>query len=90
MKFEWDSAKSKSNNRKHQIDFETAMGLWQDELRIEINAPHPVENRHIVIGQLNGKLWTAVFTIRGNTVRIISVRRSRKKEEKLYEKEKAG
>ncbi len=90
MIFEWDPAKSKSNKRKHQIDFETSRGLWQDELRIEINAPHPVENRHIVIGQLHGKLWTAVFTIRGNAVRIISVRKSRKKEVELYEKEKAG
>ena len=90
MKFEWNTAKSESNRRKHSIDFQTAKGLWQDELRIEIKAPHPVENRSVVIGQLHGKLWTAVFTMRSDAVRIISVRRSREKEVELYEKAKAG
>ena len=82
--------KERVKQRKHSIDFQTAKGLWQDELRIEIKAPHPVENRSIVIGQLHGKLWTAVFTKRSDAVRIISVRRSRKKEVELYEKAKAG
>jgi uncharacterized DUF497 family protein len=90
MKFEWDPAKSKLNRTKHGIDFQTAKGLWRDELLIEIYAPHPVENRGIVIGRLHGKPWTAVYTMRGNVTRIISVRRSRKKEVELYEKEKAG
>lgn len=90
MKFEWDPAKSESNRKKHGIDFQTAKEVWSDELLVEIYAPHPVENRGIVIGQLHGKLWTAIYTMRGNAVRIISVRRSKKKEMELYEKEKAG
>lgn len=90
MKFEWDTAKSESNRKKHGIDFQTAQGLWRDELRIEIYAPHPVENRRIIIAQFKGKLWTSVYTMRGNTARIISVRRSSAKEVKLYEKENAG
>ncbi len=85
MKFEWDDNKSISNKEKHGIDFETAKGLWQDENRVEITAPHPIENRWIIIGKLKDKLWTAIYTIRRNTVRIISVRRSREKEVKLYE-----
>lgn len=90
MKFEWDPAKSKTNRNKHGIDFETAKGLWLDENRIEIEAPHPLEERSITIAKLHGKLWTAVYTIRGNTLRIISVRRAREKEAKLYGKEKIG
>ncbi len=90
MKFEWDAAKNKTNKIKHGIDFENAKGLWLDENRIGIHAPHPVENRHIIIGKLQGKLWTAVYTMRSNAVRIISVRRARKKETELYEKENAG
>ncbi|KAF0144257.1 MAG: hypothetical protein FD156_1942 [Nitrospirae bacterium] len=90
MKFEWDGAKSKANREKHGIDFETARELWLDEDRIEIEAPHPVEKRNIVIAKLQGRLWTAVYTIRSNTIRIISVRRSREKEEKLYGKAKTG
>lgn len=90
MKFEWDPQKSQFNLVKHGIDFETATNLWLDENRIEIWAPHPVEDRSIVIGKHQNKLWTAIFTMRGNAIRIISVRRARKKEGRLYEKENVG
>jgi len=90
MKFEWDSAKSESNRKKHGIDFHAAKELWRDEHLIEIHAPYPVENRGIIIGQIHGRIWTAIYTMRGGAVRIISVRRSRKKEVELYEKEKNG
>jgi uncharacterized DUF497 family protein len=87
MKFEWDCDKSSSNKVKHGIDFETAKRLWEDENRLEILAPHPVENRKIVIAKINNKIWTAIYTMRRDAVRIISVRRAREKEEKLYEEE---
>jgi uncharacterized DUF497 family protein len=90
MRFEWDVAKNNVNRVKHGIDFETAQDLWLDESRIEIQAPHPIENRRIIIGKLQGKLWTAVYTMRDDAIRIISVRRSREKEAKLYEKENTG
>lgn len=87
MNFEWNNDKSNSNKMKHGIDFETAKNIWLDENRIKIHAPHPVENRGIIIGKHNNKLWTAIYTLRGDAIRIISVRRARKKEAKLYEKE---
>ncbi len=87
MNFEWDNDKSDSNKMKHGIDFETAKNIWLDENRIEIHAPHPVENQGIIIGKHNKKLWTAIYTLRGDAIRIISVRRAGKKEAKLYEKE---
>lgn len=90
MRFEWDDSKNLSNLAKYGINFETARNLWLDENRIEISAPHPVENRGIMIGKHQEKLWTAIFTVRGDVIRIISVRRARKKEMKLYEKEKDG
>jgi hypothetical protein len=91
MAFDWDARKSTANRDKHGIDFETATALWLDENRIEIEAPHPVEERRIIIARLHGKLWTAIYTVRGESaIRLISVRRSRKKEVALYEKERAG
>lgn len=90
MAFEWDPRKSAANKMKHGIDFETAQGLWLDENRIEIEAPHPVEERTILIAQLHGKLWTAVYTVRDESIRLISVRRARGKEIVLYEKDKSG
>ncbi|MCF8108719.1 MAG: BrnT family toxin [Desulfohalobiaceae bacterium] len=76
MNFEWDPQKSMSNEAKHGIDFEAAKALWDDEQRIEIKAPYPIENRHIIISKPNKKLWTAVFTYRENSIRIISVQSS--------------
>ena len=86
MSFEWDSEKSVANKEKHGIDFSSAKLLWLDDNRIEIQASYPLEDRWILIGKQDNKLWTAVFTFRGNAIRIISVRRSRKKEADLYEK----
>jgi hypothetical protein len=90
MKFEWDDDKSRPNLLKHGIDFEEAKNLWLDENRIQIRAPYPVENRGILISKYKEKLWTAIFTMRGDATRIISVRRARRKEAKLYEKETSG
>ena len=85
MNFEWDSKKSESNQEKHGIDFETTQWLWQDEFRIEIQAPHPIEERWIILAEYNCKIWAAVYTVRGDAVRIISARRASKKEVRLYE-----
>ncbi|MEW6584284.1 MAG: BrnT family toxin [Nitrospirota bacterium] len=90
MQFERDAGKSSLNSLKHGMDFETAKELWLDESRVEIHAPYPVENRWITIAELNGKIWAAVYTLRTGKIRIISVRRARRKEEILYEKEKNG
>ncbi len=88
MKFEWDPDKSRTNEDKHGIDFEAAKNLWLDENLIEIYAPHPVENRRIIIAKYHNKIWAAIYTKRDDTIRIISVRRARKREVNLYEKEK--
>ena len=88
MQFEWDNSKSRANKEKHGIDFEASKNLWRDENRIEVQASHPIEDRNIIIGKINDKLYTGIYTVRGNNIRIISVRRARKKEAFLYEKEK--
>jgi uncharacterized protein len=90
MIFEWDPIKSQSNLDKHGLDFDSAKILWDDPDRIQIIAPYPLEHRVILIGAIKSQLWTAVYTLRKGVIRIISVRRSRKKEEELYEKEKLG
>ena len=90
MEFEWDERKNRRNKNKHGIDFETAMKLWNDKNRIEIQTPFPIENRSVLIGKIDKKLWSAIFTLRSNAIRIISVRRARRKEAKLYEQKETG
>ena len=83
--FEFDKAKSELNLDKHGIDFNVAKALWNDPYLIEISANTQNEPCYLVIAKLNGKHWSGVITYRGNNIRIISVRRSRKAEVNLYE-----
>ena len=87
MDFEFDPQKSQSNKLKHGIDFEEAKALWNDPNAIEIELQYPDEKRRARIGkQFEGssELWTAIFTLRVEKIRLISVRRARTKEEQQY------
>jgi uncharacterized DUF497 family protein len=86
MNFEYDKAKSNINKSKHNIDFEEAQKLWEDPYAFEIPSPQSEEEeRFLVLGQIDSKNYTAIITYRDTNIRIISVRRSREKEIKLYE-----
>jgi uncharacterized protein len=85
MRFEYDAEKSDLNKKKHGIDFSAAQALWDDPDFIEISAITTEEPRFLVIGKIYGKHWSGVITYRGESVRIISVRRSRKEEVDIYE-----
>ncbi len=85
MEFEFDRSKSVANKVKHGIDFVEAQKLWSDTKLLAIPARTEDEPRALVIGKIGHRHWTAVVTWRAERVRIISVRRSRKEEEDLYE-----
>ncbi len=84
-KFEFDKRKSESNKHKHGIDFIEAQILWEDPDRIEVPAKTQVEKRFVLTGKIDKAHWSAVFTMRGDNTRIISVRCARKQEVKEYE-----
>ncbi|MCK9506182.1 MAG: BrnT family toxin [Porticoccaceae bacterium] len=83
--FEFDKAKSKANLDKHGIDFVAAQELWEDPYLLEIRAKSEGEPRFLLIGKICEKHWSAVVTYRDARIRLISVRRSRKKEVEFYE-----
>ncbi len=83
--FEYDNKKSASNLEKHGIDFVAAQALWLDPDLVEVEVKSEDEPRFLVIACITNKHWSSVITYRGSTIRIISVRHSRKKEVKLYE-----
>jgi uncharacterized DUF497 family protein len=87
MEFEFDAQKSQSNKQKHGIDFYEAQTLWDDPDLIEIPVKTSDEPRFLVIGKIAEKHWSGVITYRGETIRIISVRRSRQEEVDVYEGE---
>jgi len=83
--FEFDETKSRANLEKHGIDFQTAQELWKDPDLLELQVNSENEPRYLVFGSIAGKNWSAVVTYRNEIIRLISVRRSRKKEVELYE-----
>jgi uncharacterized DUF497 family protein len=85
MEFEFDPRKSQSNREKHGIDFVAAQAIWEDPALLEIPARTLDEPRWLVIGRIGRKHWSAVITLRGQAIRLISVRRSRPEEIQLYE-----
>ncbi len=83
--FEYDKKKSMSNKCKHRIDFEEAKVLFYGKtVVIEANEVDG-EMRLMTIGEINNKHYSAIYTYRHKSIRLISVRRSRKNEEKIYE-----
>ena len=85
MEFEFDPKKSKANKTKHGIDLMEAQLLWNDSELIEGPGISIAEERWLAVGVINGKHWTACFTHRGDRIRIIECRRSRKEEKEAYE-----
>jgi uncharacterized DUF497 family protein len=83
--FEFNDAKSQANLARHGIDFVSAQELWKDPILLEIRAKSEDEQRFLLIGKIGEKHWSAVVTYREGRIRLISVRRSRKKEVELYE-----
>ena len=86
MEFEYDNNKSRINKEKHGIDFVEAQNLWKDESALIVPAnTTDEESRYALISRLKQKCFVAIFTMRENVFRVISVRRCRKNEEKNYE-----
>jgi uncharacterized DUF497 family protein len=84
MDFEFDRAKSAANLKKHRIDFIGAQALWNDPDRLEVQARSLDEPRSQIIGRIGEVVWSAFVTVRGNRIRIISVRRARDEEKAAY------
>ena len=85
FEFEFDEEKSRSNLKKHGIDFSEAQKLWNDSDFVELKARTTDEPRYMVIGKIDSRHWSAITTVRNKRVRIISVRHARKSEVKIYE-----
>jgi uncharacterized DUF497 family protein len=84
--FEWDEQKNQANLKKHGISFEKAVALWEDEEGVELELIYVEEPRTLRIASIEKVIWSAIFTMRGKNIRLISVRRARDNERAIYEK----
>ncbi len=85
MNFEWNEAKRKLNIKKHGIDFINAQIVFDDyTLTIEDDRFNYGEERFISFGFLEERVVAVVHTENDDSIRIISIRRATKYEEKAY------
>lgn len=84
MEFEWDENKNRRNIEAHGISFQDAIPIFFDDFRIELDDTSSNEERFNVIGMAQGRILTVVYTWRGANIRIISVRKAEKYEEREY------
>ncbi len=86
MIFEWDETKNRRNREKHDLDFNILSDFdWENALVADRTRPDDGEQRFAALGPYGGRLHTVVFTKRGRNIRVISFRRSNRREEKAYE-----
>jgi uncharacterized DUF497 family protein len=85
--FERDSTKAAADEAKHNVSFEAAAAVFADRNRIDIDASHDEDGeiRRKAIGLIEGRLFTIVYTTRGDVCRLISARRSNAKEGRIYD-----
>lgn len=87
VEFQWDEKKSQENLEKHGLNFEDAHLVFEGKTvtflddRIDYG-----EKRYITLGELLGRVVVTVHTLRGETIRIISMRKANGREKKIYQK----
>ena len=85
MNYQWDTNKSASNLRKHNVDFADAVSVFADELAITIEDKRSLEERFILIGlDALGRVLVVVYTWRDSEIRLISARKATRSERQQY------
>jgi hypothetical protein len=88
VSFEWDKAKAELNARKHGIRFADTFAVFEDPNALTVDDNEQREERHVTVGMdCYGRLLVAVYTWRGENIRIISARRANRREAGQYEGE---
>lgn len=90
IKFEWDTAKAASNEKKHGVSFEEAQSVFYDEFAVQFfDEDNSVsEDRFLMLGFSDGARLLIVCHCeyeQGGTIRIISARKATKNEGKYYQ-----
>ena len=90
MRFTWDESKAAANFAKHGVgledasEFEWGLSVDRHDLRKDYR-----ETRVISTSTIRGRVHVLVYALRGDSVRVISLRKANKRESSNYEKAKS-
>lgn len=86
MIYEWDETKRIANLAKHGVDFTLVDDFaWDSALIAPDQRFEYGEARFFAIGWIGKRLHVLVFTPRGESVRVIGLRKANTREVTLYE-----
>jgi uncharacterized protein len=85
VKIEFDSAKNKANRAKHGVDVAAAVDFDFETATMAVDdRQHYGEERFVALGLIGRRLHVLVYTMRGEAVRVISLRKANAKEREAY------
>ncbi|MDX3908884.1 MAG: BrnT family toxin [Sphingobium sp.] len=86
MDIEYDTNKDAANREKHGVSLSFGAEVFGDVDHVIVSSSRPIdgEDRFKVIGEVSGRLWTAVYVQREAATRFISVRKSNDGEQRYY------
>ncbi len=86
MEIEWDNAKRQQTLKERGLDFaDVALIDWETALIFDDERQDYGEKRQTAMGYLNGRLVIVAFTVRGETLRVISLRKANRREQRVYD-----
>jgi uncharacterized protein len=85
MNYEFDTAKDGINTAKHGLSLAEVESFdWETALILEDMRTQYAERRFTASGYIGERLYVMVFCLRADVVRVISLRKANKREEKNY------
>lgn len=92
LSIEFDADKDEINRFKHGLSLAIGRRVFADLGLQILPSIRPIdgEDRYKAVGMVGGKLYTAVYVLRGERARMISVRRSNGSEQRDYDRDPGG
>ena len=86
LSFEWDDEKATANLTKHGVPFDEAAAVFLDVNRLDRydGRENYGEDRFLTIGLVNDFELAIAYTLRNDTIRIISARKATRHEQRDY------
>ena len=85
MDIEFDDAKDRANRAKHGVSLALGAVVLQRSIGEIVDDRRDYgEIRMNAFGLVQGRLFACTYTVRGETLRIISVRRASRQEQRLW------
>ena len=87
MEFDWDDLKSDACLKERGFDFTHAARCFMDPHRMVSpdSRFNYGEDRFQVLGQIDERVFFAIYTLRAGVIRIISARKANQREVRRYE-----